>query len=462
MSAKFETISPVDGKRYVERAYATPAQVQSALRNASSAQLEWRTTPIEQRLKLLAAFVDAAVAERDAICEELTMQMGRPAAHAPSELTGFADRGHAMVRLATEALADVRLSDKAGFDRFITREPLGVVLVLVPWNYPWLTAVNAIVAALAAGNTVLLKHADQTPLVAERLTQAAAKVGLPGGVLNHLHMTHETTGKLVADDRVSFVCFTGSVSGGRAITQAAAHGFSGVALELGGKDPAYVRPDADLSFAVPNLVEGAFFNAGQSCCAVERIYVHADVFDEFVQAYCAQTRALVLGDPRKPETTLGPVVSETSAATIVAQVEQALDRGARALIDPKQFDSPAPAYLAPQVLVDVDHTMDVMTEETFGPTVGIMRVTGDPHALELMNDSRYGLTASIWSADLDACRQLGRALDTGTVFANRCDYLDPELPWVGVKDSGRGCSLSTLGYMQLTRPKAFHIRSAPT
>jgi acyl-CoA reductase-like NAD-dependent aldehyde dehydrogenase len=251
------------------------------------------------------------------------------------------------------------------------------------------------------------------------------------------------------------------VAGGHAVVHAAADRFIGLGLELGGKDPAYVRADADLPHAVANLVDGAFFNSGQSCCGIERIYVHADVYDDFVEGAVAEARRLRLGNPLDEDTSLGPVVRASAAAFVRGQCAEAVAAGARALLDPRDFpaDEPGSAYLAPQILVDVDHSMRVMSEESFGPCVGIMRVRDDDEAVALMNDSAYGLTASVWTRDEPAALAIGARVETGTFFMNRCDYLDPALAWTGVKDSGRGCTLSRIGFESLTRPKSFHLRT---
>jgi acyl-CoA reductase-like NAD-dependent aldehyde dehydrogenase len=352
---------------------------------------------------------------------------------------------------------------KPGFTRFVRREPLGVVLVIAPWNYPYLTAVNTVVPAILAGNAVILRHSSQTPLCAERFADCFRAAGLPDGVFQVLHTDHERTLRLIAGPDVDFVAFTGSVDGGHAVQRAAAGRFIGTGLELGGKDPAYVRPDADLAYSVAELVDGAFFNAGQSCCGIERIYVHTDVYDRFVGAYAEGVRAYRLGDPLDPATTLGPLVRAGAAELVRGQTREAVAAGARALIDAGGFprDAAGTPYLAPQVLVDVDHSMRVMTEESFGPVVGIQRVRDDEEALALMNDSAFGLTASIWTQDEAAGLALGARVETGTLFVNRCDYLDPMLAWTGVKDSGRGCTLSRVGFEQLTRPKSFHAKRLP-
>jgi acyl-CoA reductase-like NAD-dependent aldehyde dehydrogenase len=459
---RLRTVTPVDGSIYVERPLAGDAEIDAAVTSAVAAQREWRARSVEDRATALSAFVDAFVAERDAIASELTWQMGRPIRYTPGEVRGFEERARTMIALAPQALADIDAGPNDGFRRFIRREPHGVVLVIAPWNYPYLTAVNAVVPALMAGNSVLLKHSHQTPLCAERFADAAAKADLPAGLLQALHLTHGATGRLIKDARIGHVAFTGSVAGGVAVEEAAAGRFLSLGLELGGKDPAYVCADADVAHAVENLVDGAFFNSGQSCCGIERIYVHADVYDRFVEGAAALTRSYVLDDPTRPETTLGPMVRTSAAEFVRGQVGEAVAQGARPLIEERAFSrsEAGTPYLAPQILVDVDHAMRVMTEETFGPVVGIMKVRSDDEAIRLMNDSRYGLTAAVWTSDPEAATAIGDRLETGTVFMNRCDYLDPALAWTGVKNSGRGVTLSVLGYEHLTRPKSFHLRTS--
>jgi acyl-CoA reductase-like NAD-dependent aldehyde dehydrogenase len=454
-------VSPVDGSIFAERPLATDSAIAKAIVEAEAAQAAWRTTSIKDRAQALTAFVDAFVAMRDEIANELTWQMGRPIRYTPGEVRGFEERARMMIRLAPEALGDVAVSKKAGFTRFIRRVPVGVVLVVAPWNYPLLTAVNAVVPALMAGNAVLLKHAAQTPLCAERFAQAGKAASLPKGLLQFLHMSHEATAKLIGQPAIQQVCFTGSVEGGAAMERAAAGRFINVGLELGGKDPAYVRADANLDHAIENLVDGAFFNSGQSCCGIERIYVHERLYDRFVDGAAALTRTYVLGDPTQQDSTLGPMVRTSAAEFVRAQTSEAIRQGAKALIDETNFAASRAGtpYLAPQILVNVDHSMRVMSEESFGPVVGVMKVRSDEEAIRLMNDSAYGLTAAIWTSDVEAAASIGDRIETGTVFMNRCDYLDPELAWTGVKNTGRGVTLSKLGYDHLTRVKSFHLRT---
>ena len=463
MTEKLTTISPVDGSVYVERALASDDEVGRTLAKARAAQSHWRHVPVAERAAICGRFVDAFVARADEIAVELSWQMGRPLSHAPGELRGFEERARHMIATAAAALADIDVGDKPGFTRFIRREPLGVVLVIAPWNYPYLTSVNSVVPALMAGNAVVLKHSAQTPLCAERYAEAFAAAELPEGLFQVLHLSHAGVERAIADANTNFVAFTGSVGGGHAVQRAAAERFIATGLELGGKDPAYVRSDADLEHAIENLVDGAFFNAGQSCCAVERIYVHAELFDAFVKGFVELAKAYRLGDPLDPETTLGPLVRTSAADLVRRQVAEAVAAGARTLIDPRRFAAAKEGtpYLAPQVLLDVDHSMALMRDETFGPAIGIMKVASDHEAVHHMNDSRFGLSASIWTRDEEAALALGDLIQTGTWFMNRCDYLDPALAWVGVKDSGRGCTLSAVGYEHLTRPKSFHLRTVP-
>jgi acyl-CoA reductase-like NAD-dependent aldehyde dehydrogenase len=454
-------ISPVDGREIARRRSASSMEIAAAAAAARKAQAQWAEAPIAERARLCTAFVDAMLAMRDEIGPELSWQMGRPVRYAANELGGFEERARYMIGIAEEAVKPVEPQPKEGFRRYIQREPLGLVFTIAPWNYPYLTAVNSVVPALMAGNAVLLKHAAQTLLVGDRFQTAADRAGLPKGLLQTLSLSHDDTAKLIASGAVDQVCFTGSVAAGRAMERAAAGTFAGIGLELGGKDPAYVRPDAKFDHAVENLVDGSFFNSGQCCCGIERIYVHADIHDKFVSAFADLTRQYVLGDPLEQATTLGPMAQTRLADTVRAHTGEAVQKGARALIDGKAFgkDTGRSTYLAPQVLVDVNHGMKVMMEETFGPVVGIMKVEDDDEAIRLMNDSPYGLTASIWTADLDAAERIGRRVETGTVYMNRCDYLDPGLAWTGVKDTGRGATLSKLGYEALTRPKSFHLRT---
>ncbi len=460
MTQRLTTISPVDNSTYLQREYASDDDIRQALERAPEAQQQWKTTGLAQRQDLCSKAVDYFVQHKQAIAEEITWQMGRPIRYAAGEVNGLEERARTMIELAEQGLQPVQIEPKPGFQRWIQHEPLGTIFVIAPWNYPYLTAVNAIIPALLAGNVVILKHSAQTPLAAERFAEAFAAAGLPKGVFQYLHLTHADTEQVIRDRRIDFVAFTGSVSGGEMVEKAVAGRFIGAGLELGGKDPAYIRADADLTRAVDTVMDGAFFNSGQSCCGIERIYVHEDIYDEFLRRAIDWVRQLKLGRPDDKATTLGPVVKARAADFVRGQIAEAIEKGAEAHIDESEFamSQPGTPYLAPQLLTGVDHGMQIMTEETFGPVVGVQKVNSDAEAIELMNDSIYGLTAAIFTGDIDAGIALGQRIDTGTFFINRCDYLDPDLAWCGIKHSGHGCTLSVLGYEYLTRPKSFHIK----
>ena len=450
--------SPIDGSIYVERPIATDQAIGAAVERAKAAQAKWVDTPIVERGKYLLAMLEALLAMNDEIVPELAWQMGRPTRYG-GEKGGVEERTRYMVALAEKALAPYFPEERPGFRRYLKKEPLGVVFVIAPWNYPFLTAVNSIVPALMAGNAVILKHAAQTLLVGERFQQAFDKAGLPKGLFQNIVLSHAQTEKLLGSGKVDHCNFTGSVAGGRAIEKAAAGTFMTLGLELGGKDPAYVLPDAKMDHAVANLVEGAFFNSGQCCCGIERVYVHEKVYDHFVEAFVEETKSYALGNPLDSATTMGPMAQARFADLIREQKAEALRKGAHAHMNTKDARNEAGSpYLPAEVLTNVDHQMSVMREESFGPIVGIMKVRNDEEAIALMNDSQYGLTASIWTRDTDHAARIGDRIETGTVFMNRCDYVDPGLVWTGVKDTGKGGAMSVVGYDNLTRPKSYHLR----
>jgi acyl-CoA reductase-like NAD-dependent aldehyde dehydrogenase len=457
---KLKSISPVDGSVYAERTAATAAQIEAALERARLAQSEWRTVPLSERAAIMERFCHEFEQRGAQIAPELSWQMGRPIRFAPSEVRGTLERARYMIGIAAAALADVDAGPKPGFRRFIRREPLGLVFTVAAWNYPYLIAVNSVVPALLSGNAVVLKHSAQTPLCAEVFAECLAAAGLPAGVFQVLHLGHAETEGVIRDPRVAFVAFTGSVAGGRAVQRVAAERFIGVGLELGGCDPVYVRADADLQHAIENIVDGAYFNSGQSCCGLQRIYVHESLYEPFTRGCTDLVRQYRLDDPLDPETTLGPLVRTAAADTVRAQVSAAVAAGARPVIEEREFakSRPGTPYLAPQLLLDAPPHSSVMREEIFGPVAGVMKVHSDAEAVAHMNDSAFGLTAAVWTRDAAAAEALGAQVQTGTWFMNRCDYLDPALAWVGVKDSGRGCTLSVIGYEHLTRPKSFHLR----
>tara|TARA_R110002073_G_scaffold98239_3_gene225166 strand:- start:4132 stop:5511 length:1380 start_codon:yes stop_codon:yes gene_type:complete len=457
MASMIQCISPIDGSVYAEREPLTLAAATEAVALAASAQCAWQSIPLEQRIERVLAGIQCLGDMSADITRELAWQMGRPVRYG-GEFAGVQERSNYMASIARSALAPIDIENSDAFMRRIERRPLGVVLVVAPWNYPYLTAINTIVPALIAGNAVVLKHASQTLLAGERLAAAFMAAGLPPGVFQNLVLDHATTAALIGSNAFGFINFTGSVAGGKAMERAAAGTFTAVGTELGGKDPGYLMDDANLDAAVEALIDGAMFNSGQSCCGIERIYVCAEFFDAFVAKAVAIVEQYKLGNPLEAETTLGPMANIRFAEQVRSQVAEAVDAGARALVNPELFPNDAGAYLMPQILVDVTHEMRVMREESFGPVVGIMKVSDDEEAIALMNDSDFGLTASLWTSDAVRAQRVGARLQTGTVFMNRCDYLDPALCWTGCKDTGRGGSLSVIAYQNLTRPMSFHFK----
>jgi acyl-CoA reductase-like NAD-dependent aldehyde dehydrogenase len=453
-------ISPVDGSQIARRRPATPAEIDATLAAARRAQRQWAAVPLAERKAKMVDFLQAMLAQNQEMVPELAMLMGRPIRYG-GEMRGFEERLRALIEISDEALAPIVPPARRGLTRMVKRNPAGIVLVVAPWNYPYLTAINSIAPALLAGNAVILKHAAQTLLVGERFQAAMDLIGAPKGLFANLVLDHESTARLIASRSVDHVNFTGSVEGGKAIERAAAGSFTTLGLELGGKDPAYVRPDAPFDFTVENLVDGAFFNSGQCCCGIERIYAHESVYDRFVDAFAELASRYELGNPLEEKTTLGPMAASRFAQTVRDHTVEALAKGARALVDRARFpaDAPGTPYLMPQVLTGVDHSMRVMVDESFGPVVGIMKVRSDEEAIGLMNDSPYGLTASIWTSSAQAAERIGDQVSTGTVFMNRCDYVDPHLAWTGVKDTGRGAAMSRLGFEAMTRPKSYHLRT---
>lgn len=458
MTDVVKIISPVDGSEYAERALTDDAALAAAVSRARAAQAKWAQIPVAGRCKQVIAFVEALLAMNDELVPELAWQMGRPVRYG-GEKGGLEERARYMAAIAEQSLTPFLPPRQEGFRRYIKHEPLGLVLVVAPWNYPYLTAGNTIFPALIAGNAVLLKHAAQTLLVGERFQAAYDAAGLPKGLFQNVVLSHGQTERLISSAQVNHVNFTGSVAGGRAVERAAAGTFTTLGLELGGKDPAYVREDVNLNHAIENLVDGSFYNSGQCCCGIERIYVHEDVYEPFVEGFVELTKRYVVGNPLDEATTLGPMARGSFSDHVRSQIDEALRKGAERRVYMKVDDDRAGSpYLAPEVLTNVNHQMAVMREESFGPVVGIMKVRDDDEAVELMNDSPYGLTASIWTSDNERATAIGDRIATGTVFMNRCDYVDPGLVWTGVKDTGRGVTLSKLGYEYLTRPKSYHLR----
>ena len=450
-------ISPIDGSIYAERPILSRSEADAAVTRAKIAQRKWNMRPIEERIELVKAGVAAIGAMNEEIVPEIAWQMGRPIRYG-GEFGGFNERASYMADIAIDALAPIEIENSNNFRRVIKRVPHGLVLVVAPWNYPFMTAINTVAPALIAGNAVMLKHASQTPLVGERLAKAFHSVGIPRDIFQNVFLDHDTTSALISDRAFDFINFTGSVSGGVAMEKAAAGTFTGIGLELGGKDPGYVMENANLDAAVETLIDGAMFNSGQCCCGIERIYVIESLFEDFIKKAVAVVNQYKLGNPLDPETTIGPMAHIRFANEVRAQTQEAIKDGAKAHIDPCLFPMDGGAYLMPQILTNVTHDMRIMREESFGPVVGIMSVKNDKEAIKLMNDSDFGLTASLWTEDINRAEAIADRIDTGTAFMNRADYLDPALCWTGCKDTGRGGGLSMIGYHNLTRPKSYHLK----
>ncbi len=449
-------ISPIDGAVVAKRQSATPEAAIAKVAAMRKAQKAWAARPLAERVALVRKATEIIGGQTERMARELALQMGRPIRYG-GEFRGFNERVSYMCDIAEASLKPMVIEDSPTALRQIAREPLGVVLVIAPWNYPYMTAVNTIAPALVAGNVVLLKHSEQTLMVGEHMAEAFHAAGIPADVFDNIFLDHAGSAALISGRHVNFVHFTGSVKGGAAIEQAAAGTFINVATELGGKDPAYIRHDANLDAAVDGAMDGAMFNAGQCCCGIERIYVHESLYDAFVEKAVAWVKALKLGNPLDQDTTIGPMANIRFARTVREHIAEAVAQGAIAHIPTMPADDGG-AYVTPQILTNVTHAMKVMREETFGPVVGIMKVKDDEEAIALMNDSDFGLTASLWTEDTKAAEAIGARLETGTVFQNRCDYLDPALCWTGCKDTGRGAGLSVLGYLALTRPKSYHLK----
>jgi acyl-CoA reductase-like NAD-dependent aldehyde dehydrogenase len=450
-------VNPYNQEIAAELPYDGPGEVEAKLARARAAFETWRCIPVEERVHRVREGLRRFRSAAAEIARDVALQMGKPIREAQREVETCCERAEHMISIAAEGLAPELLPEKPGFHRRIEHAPLGVVFNLAAWNYPLLIPVNVVVPALLAGNTVLLKHSARTPLCGLHFERAYGSLE-PAGLVSSLILTHEETAQVIRDPRVAHVAFTGSVEGGAATAREAAGRFIDVGLELGGKDPAYVAADADLDFAVANVIDGACYNAGQSCCAVERVYVHRDLHDAFLSRALEALGSYRLGDPLDEATTMGPLARRSALDLFERQVNDAVRRRARLLFGGRRLAGATGNFFPPTLLADVPNDAEAMQEETFGPLVPVLSVAGDDEALALMNDSRYGLTASVWTRDRDRAERFARDLEAGTVYQNRCDYLDPALPWTGWRDSGKGSTLSRHGFLHLTRRKSIHFR----
>jgi acyl-CoA reductase-like NAD-dependent aldehyde dehydrogenase len=417
----------------------------------------WSEKALSDRLDLVKSALDYFDSNRELIATDICEQMGRPLHQARGEIKGLLERGNYLCSIAESVLSPDQLNDKPEFDRSIEHVPLGLIFVISAWNYPLLITINSVVPALIAGNAVLLKHSSLTPKIGQHFEKAFGVLG-GNGVLNQIIVDHGTTGRIIEELAVDHVVFTGSVSGGKSILKHTSQKFMMPALELGGKDAAYVHGDADIAQAVDTVVDGAMFNAGQSCCGIERAYVHKDVYDDFLIQATKLVGAYKLGDPKEEATTLGPLAQASSAKLMSSQIQEAVQRGAKILMGGKVQNIKQGTFFEATLISEVENDMKVMQEENFGPILAVMKVDGLEQAIDLVNDSPYGLTSAIFTRDIGVAKKFSERVNTGTVFMNRCDYLDPALPWTGVKDSGCGSTLSKYGFYGVTRRKALHFK----
>ncbi|RJE24307.1 Aldehyde dehydrogenase [Aspergillus sclerotialis] len=463
------TISPATNQPIITRKEISAAELQRIPEQAQEAFRSFsQSTTLKQRQDIVARALDILEKKKDVLAREITEQMGRPIAYTPVEVNTAIKRSHYLNRISEEVLGEKGTVDgepESGFRRFIKRKPVGVVLILFAWNYPYLVLVNSLIPAILAGNAVILKPSPQTPTIVEQMAAAFTEAGLPKNVLQYVHCgSLEPLEKLVRSPLVDHVCFTGSVAGGMAIQKAASDRFINVGLELGGKDPAYVRDDVDAAWVAEEIVDGAIFNSGQSCCALERVYVHKNIYDAFIAEVKKVLSKYVVGDPSDPKTQIGPVISKRAKETVLAHIADAVKKGAKdetPANDTFQNFPPNGNYVKPTLLTGVTHDMTIMTDETFGPVIPVMKVGSDEEAIKLMNDSEFGLTASVWTKDVTHAETLVEQVEAGTVFVNRSDFPAADLAWTGWKNSGRGVTLSRFGFEQFVKLKSYHLKNYP-
>lgn len=435
----------------------SPATVMEKYRRARSAQPAWAATPLAKRLSAIAGFRDLLLARKDALALTLTREMGKPITQAKNELSAMPGRIDFFLENTEATLGEETVGSAAPMTELIEHEPLGVVTNVSAWNYPWFVGSNVFVPALLAGNTVLYKPSEYATLTGLAIAGLLHEAGVPKDAFIAVAGGGDVGGALV-DQPVDGVFFTGSYATGRRIAERVAARLVRVQLELGGKDPAYVTDDADVAAAAASLADGAMYNAGQSCCSVERIYVHERVADAFVDALVETVRGFRVGDPEDSETYIGPLARAEQLAILEAQVGDAVGKGAKLLLGGRRIARTG-NYFEPTVLSHATNTMSVMREESFGPIIGVARVRSDEEAVNLMNDTEYGLTAGVYGRDPERARHILKNVNAGSVYFNCCDRVSPRLPWTGRRNSGIGSTLSKYGILAFVQPKAWHVRA---
>ncbi|MDB5954949.1 aldehyde dehydrogenase family protein [Ramlibacter sp.] len=450
--------NPATGHRIVELQADDPASVAARTQAARAAQPAWAARPLAERKRCIEGFRAGVVRDLERLAQVMTRETGKPIRMSRNELNGLLPRIDFFLAQTEPAIAAETVFDEGGMREQIQHEPLGLVANISAWNYPWFVGCNVILPALLTGNAVLYKPSEYSTMTGQEIARLLHEAGVPQEVMACLVGGGEVGAALLAQP-VDGVFFTGSHATGRRIAEAMGSRLVKLQLELGGKDPTYVCDDADAQTAAESLADGAMYNTGQSCCSVERIYVHEKIHDAFVEHFVRTVRGFRLGDPASEDTYIGAITRAPQLDVLESQVEDALAKGAtlqaggeRRIGEGNWFDA--------TVLTHVDHTMDIMREESFGPVIGIQKVAGDAEAVRLMNDTRYGLTAGVYTPDEERARRILAQVHAGSVYWNCCDRVSPRLPWSGVGDSGVGLTLSKYGIQTFTRTKAWHLRQA--
>lgn len=450
-------INPATEEVIAEVAADTTESIQSKYESLTAGQKEWAKVPIKDRIGALAKFFEYLEAERDDLAATLTSEMGKPLNQAAGEVNGARHRINYFLENAEKWLAEEWIVQDDGMGEKIVFEPLGVIANISAWNYPYLVGVNVFVPALIAGNAVLYKPSEYSTLTGLKIAELLKKAGVPENVFAPVVGGAEA-GESLLELPLDGYFFTGSYRTGRHIYQAVAPKMVPCQLELGGKDPMYVSADnTNIAGVAASGVEGAFYNAGQSCCAVERIYVHESIYDEYVDAFKVELEKMKVGDPTEEGVFIGPVARKPQLDFLAGQVQDAVNKGATLMAGGKAMDRPG-YFFEPTFLANVTHDMAIMTEESFGPIIGIQKVKDDAEAVRLMQDTEYGLTAAVFSDNLSSAEPILEQIDSGTAYWNCCDRVSPNLPWSGRKHSGIGATLSYIGIRAFTKPKGYHLR----